>query len=246
MSWPPNIEKYRTYVEWECKDLPPDLMLAVIQHESGGVAGAIGKGETKWGSIPSTNSQSGKVNVNHALGLCQVIPPNVESWNENPNNETVYLEDMTGTDERAIRLQIRLGCWIMASGFHGLSKFYPENFVSSGKDSNANEIRLALVAYAIGIGALKEKLDQLKAEGKALTYEQLAESFPDWGKSSSGKWVNRPLFYARNVWDKYAEATGGTKTPASSKVGKVWAKGGWIVVPLAMAFIWAFVKREKE
>jgi hypothetical protein len=245
-AWPKHIEQYREYSSWECKDLPVDLVLAVIEHESGGIAGDQAKVKCKAAILPTVGG--GKINVNRALGLMQVIPPNIAAWNEQ-GGEQVFFEDMTGSDERAIRLQIRLGCWILASSFRGLNKFFPAVFpTASGGEADPNQVQCALVGYAVGVGALREKFDALKAEGKPLTYAQLRVSFPNWGKSKkTGKWINRPLHYAEVVWNEYAKHIGGkkidTKPPGlKDKVVKAWASGGWLLIPVAAAALWAMSK----
>lgn len=241
--WPKYIERYREYVSWECKDLPVDLVLAVIEHESGGVAGKQAEKKCKAAILPTAGG--GQINVNRALGLMQVIPPNIAAWNEQGGVQVLF-EDMTGNDERAIRLQIRLGCWILASSFKGINKFYPEVFpTASGGNADPNNVQCALIGYAVGVGALREKFDALKAEGKQLTYQQLRISFPDWGKSpKTGKWINRPLLYANVVWNEYAKHIGGKKIDTQpsglkDKTIKALSGGGWLLIPIAAATFWA-------
>lgn len=248
--WPSNIEKYREVVSWECKDIPVDIILAIINHESGGKSGLQAKVKCKSALLPSVTGTEWK--VDRALGLMQVIPPNVASWNENPSHEKVYVEDMIGNDERAIRLQIRLGCWIYASTIAGIHKFFPETFTTtSAADADPNLIRLSFMAYAVGVGALKEKLDTLKKQGKPLTFEQIKANFPNWGKNAQGKWINRPIHYAETVWNAYAAHAGGEKistTPPSlgDKIGNAVKGGGWLLIPLAAAFLWAMSGRNKK
>jgi hypothetical protein len=250
LTWPKKIEQWREPVGWECKDLPPDLVLAVMSHESGGIPGRKGSRGTRCGTLPTASG--GKVQVCGALGLMQIHPLTVSSWNEH-GDETAYLEDMTGDDERAIRIQIRLGCWYLASCVAGLHQFDPTAFpaVSAAK-AGQNQLQCALIGYAVGLGALKKKLKQLQSENKPLTYDQLVKTFPEWGKSKkTGKWINRPLHYAAVVWDQYAKkATGGTisTTPPglTARIGKAWNGGGWLIVPIVGAVLWSLGKRPDE
>lgn len=250
MTWPKKIERWREPVGWECKDLPPDLVLAVLQHESGGTPGREGSRGTKCGMLPTASG--GQVEVCRALGLMQIHPRTVASWNEH-GDEIAYLEDMTGDDERAIRMQIRLGCWYLAACVAGLHKFDSKAFPSvSAAKAGQNQLQCALIGYAVGLGALKEKLEQLRSENKPLTYEQLVKSFPEWGKSKkTGEWINRPLHYSAVVWDQYAKnATGGTisTTPPGliARIGKAWNGGGWLLVPIVGAVLWGLGKRADE
>ena len=212
-----------------------------MQHESGGVPGREGGVGTKCGMLPTASG--GQVEICRALGLMQIHPRTVASWNEH-GNETAFVEDMTGDDERAIRLQIRIGCWYLAACVAGLHKYYSKSFPAvSASQADQNQIQCALIGYAVGLGALRQKLDQLKEENKPLTYEQLVKSFPNWGKSQkTGKWINRPLHYAAVVWDQYAKnATGDTlsTTPPGlvARIGKAWNGGGWLLVPIAAAVL---------
>jgi len=250
LTWPKKIDRWREPVGWECKDLPPDLVLSVLQHESGGTPGREGNRGTKCGILPTASG--GKVEVCRALGLMQIHPRTVASWNEH-GDEIAYLEDMTGDDERAIRIQIRIGCWYLAACVAGLHKFDSTAFPAvSASKANQNQLQCALIGYAVGLGALKEKLEQLRSENKPLTYEQLVKSFPDWGKSKkTGKWINRPLHYAAVVWDQYAlNATGGTISTIPpgliSRIGKAWNGGGWLLVPIVGAVLWSWGKRDDE
>jgi hypothetical protein len=250
-TWSSNIERYREVVSWECKDIPVDLVLAIINHESGGKAGLQATVKCKSAVLPSVTGTNWT--VNHALGLMQVIPPNIVSWNENPNHEQVYVEDMIGDDERAIRLQIRIGCWIFASCVAGLHQFFPTEFpTTSAADATDNHLQCSLCAYAVGTGAVRDKLAELASQGKPLTFKQLGVSFPDWGKNQkTGKWINRPIHYAEIVWNQYAAHSDGTKidTEAPSlgkKIGKVWNGGGWLLIPAAAALLWAMSGRKGE
>jgi hypothetical protein len=213
MAWPPQIEQWRKFAIWEGKDIPADLILAIIQHESRGTCGRISTGTTRTKADLEKSDGSIVPGYNHALGLMQVIPANIARWNEkaSPQNKA-YFDDMTGADQRAARLQIRLGAWIFASNVRLLHDYDPLLFpgVSPGS-ATPEQLRLALVSYAIGFGkdsppggrGLKPKLDELKARGLPLTIESLKEVFPNWGYSAKKEmWINRPLHYASIVWDR--------------------------------------------
>jgi len=207
-QWPPHIERWRQYAQWECKDIPVDLVLAIIAHESGGRAGTEAERPCKPDTLPTDGG--GQIVVNHAMGLMQVIPSNVTAWNQNKKPVITY-QDMTGKDERAVRLQIRIGCSIFASYVHKLHQFDPVVFPgTSPGTAHENQLSLALVAYAIGPGkpggkrGLIPKLEQLKANNKPMNLTALSKAFPKWGYSEqSQRWTNRPVQYGHSVWAKY-------------------------------------------
>lgn len=208
MSWPKNVEKWRQYVNWESKDIPNDLVLSIIEHESGGQAGIKSHASTRAAEIP--NDAGGVVTVSNALGLMQVIPPHVAAWNINKTPE-ITVEDMTGNDERAARLQIKIGSSIFASYLHRLHKFDPKEFPGKTPGTSTPEqLQLALVAYAIGPGSkggtkgLIPRLEKLRAMKRPLTLEALAIAFPKWGYSESKqRWINRPVDAAKTVWNRF-------------------------------------------
>lgn len=201
MPWPANIEQWRKYAIWEGRDIPADLILAIIQHESGGTAGRLSNQTTKSATIERMDGST--IDFNKAMGLMQVIPPNVASWNAQAADKA-FFEDMTGASERAARLQIRLGAWIFAANVRLLHDFDSAIFpgVSPG-NATEEQLKLALVSYAIGFGNLKPRLEALKNQGLALTLKNLVLSFPKWGYSEKKEqWINRPLHYASIVWDR--------------------------------------------
>jgi hypothetical protein len=199
MTWPAHIEQWRKFAIWECRDIPPDLVLAIIQHESQGIAGLLSGKNTMEAEIERTDGS--RIGVNRAMGLMQVIPPNVADWNAK-SVEKAFYEDMVGSDERASRMQIRLGCWIYASAVRTLHAYDPVAFPGYNPGTaNNNQLKLALVVYAIGFRNLKPKLDRLKTAGLELDTDNLIKLFPTWGFSvKSQSWINRPLQYASNVW----------------------------------------------
>lgn len=195
MPWNPQIERWRQFVQWECKDIQPDLMLAIIRQESGGIPGLVATAFCKPGPIPK--EQGGFIIFDHALGLMQIVPLTIASYNERHPSDIVYFEDMKGQDERAARLQIRVGCAVYASAVRNLYLYDPQTFPGESPGSaNADQLILALVGYRMGTNALRKKLDGLKAQGKPLSYESLQNTFPGWGGE-----INRVYHYTSTVWD---------------------------------------------
>jgi hypothetical protein len=199
MTWPNKIQALRQYVEWECKDIPPDLVLAIIRHESGGNPGISAKTGCKCGPLPT--AAGGEKTVCNALGLMQIIPATIDFYNMTaPDNDKATLEDMTGTDDRAIRLQIRVGCKYLAFVNYYLHQRFPEtmpeNSLSAAGD---DQIALALTAYAVGHGATAAKMKEAKEQNYSPTFANVKRLFPTWGQNAAGKWINTPLKYASDV-----------------------------------------------
>ena len=262
MAWAPNIEQWRKFAIWEGRDIPADLMLAIIAAESGGIAGRLSQGTTKATEIPKTDGS--KVTFNHAMGLAQVIPSVVKGWN-NAFKDKAFFEDMTGTSERAARLQIRLGAWVYASGVRALHNWDPLAFPgASPGNATPEQLKLALIAYGIGPGApggekgLIPKLEKLKAANRPLTVEALQAAFPKWGYSTDKEaWINRPVFGALKKWNLFQTnkepGRPGLQKPfnplslpdlptvetAAAKIKDNWT---WLLIALG---VWFFFGRKK-
>lgn len=220
-AWPEKVERLRDYVLYECKDLPPDLVLAIINNESGGQIGIEGKVKTRAGTVPDIHGNM--VNVNHALGLMQAIPATIDFYNQDaPADEKATIEDMTGNDERAARMQIRIGCKYLAFVNHYLHKKHPNAFpAASLSNANDSQIALVLAGYAVGHGAVSKKIKALNEKGISPTFSNVKKHFPTWGQNQSGKWINRPIFYAEKVSKKFNDHKGGSyDEPSPTKIAK--------------------------
>lgn len=222
MAWPEKIERLRKFVEWECKDIPPDLVLAIINHESGGNPGILARVNCKCGPMPTATGET--VEICNAMGLMQVIPATVDFYNQDAAQKDIAtVEDMTGKDERAIRLQIRTGCKFLAFANLYLHKHFPAT-VTEQSLSNASDdqISLALTAYAVGNGATAKKMQALVDQNKAPTFANIKKNFPKWGQNAQGEWINRPLQYANSVMKKFRANRSGSFT--GSKAGDIVAR----------------------
>lgn len=222
MGWPAKIERLRKYVEWECKDIPPDLVLAIIKHESGGNPGILAKVKCKCGMMPTTSGD--EINVCNAMGLMQVIPGTVDFYNRSAEEkEIATFEDMTGKDDRAIRLQIRTGCKFLAFANAYLHRHFPATVPEKSlANASDDQISLALTAYAVGNGATAKKMHALVDRNETPTFKNIKRLFPDWGRNSSGKWINRPLKYATVVVSNFKANRSGSYT--GSKAGDIVAR----------------------
>lgn len=234
MSWPPKIERLRQFVVWDCRDIPPDLVLAIIQHESGGTPGIVARVKCQCGMLPDAHGN--EVQLCNAMGLMQVIPGTVAWYNEQaPPNERATVEDMTGTDERAIRLQIRTGCKFLAHVNNYLHKRFPEAVPArSLADAKDDQIKLVLTGYAVGNGATAKKMAAVMEKGQLPTYANVKKFFPKWGQNKAGEWINRPLKYADTTITQFqANRSGsfvGTKPTDLIARVKTGSKGGMIAL----------------
>jgi hypothetical protein len=158
---------------------------------------------------------------------------------------------MIGTSERAARLQIRCGAWVFARAINALYRYDPKQFPAPtpGKADN-EQIKLALVAYAIGSAALKEKLDILKSNKAPLTHAELGRYFPNWGMSEDGQWTNRPLHYAQTVstlWRDKADprhSHGQASMPRGPSPQLSEAGSPLLLLAAMLALRWYFKRRE--
>jgi hypothetical protein len=149
--------------------------------------------------LPSVTGD--QVKVCNALGLMQVIPATVNWYNDSaPDDEKATFEDMSGSDERAIRLQIRTGCKFLALVNNYLHQKFPETVpersLANAKD---DQIKLVLTGYAVGHGNTAKKMAKAIEADKSPTFANIQRLFPKWGQNSSGKWINRPLKYANDT-----------------------------------------------
>lgn len=235
-KWPDSIERYRKYVGWECRDIPPDMVLAVIQNESRGVAGLPAGRQSKSRSyLPCTDGTEKW--VDRAYGLMQTVPCTVLSYNDyqrsrsdfDPNKLATW-EDISGKDERAIRIQIAIGCYYLAVANRILNINHPDSAPSKSlSNANADQIKLVLASYAIGAGATSKKLRLLEEKNVKPSFANLERYFPDWGKPA-----NRPVYFARKVFKKISTHTDSRYVDFESIKSK--ARSGALPLFLIVAF----------
>jgi len=211
MTWPRRVERWREFVEWESKDVPPDLVLGIILNESGGVPG-LKSNQAEGGVATVSTADGGEETINHSYGLMQIAPSVVETWNRHHDGAEVALyDDLTGADNRAARMQIRIGCWQFALNVALLSKTFPGIFPeSSAGRASSEQLKLALLANATGGNwkvagtegrGLRPKLNRLEELGLPLTLEQIKTTFPNW--------VPAAVSGAFRRWNQYKSAEEG-------------------------------------
>ena len=248
--WPPAVEQWRKFATWECKDIPVDLVLSIIARESGGKVGEPARAKSRKAMV--LDDQGRTVPQDRAFGLMQCIGPLLKTWQDAGKEPKITINDMFGKDERAARSQIILGCWYFANCVRALHLYDSTEFPGQSPGTASDEqLRLAIVAYRIGWGGkskpggrgLKPKLDELRANSWPLTLQSLAKAFPLWGAKLDEdgkviKWINRPVHFAKVVWNNYAQVTnagGGQAAAGWTALASTTAGQGQAMQPVAGA-----------
>ncbi len=235
MIFSPQIEQWRPLVTLESAGLNPDLILAIIDHESRGTAGVQSRQTTKRGTLPRRDGSS--IVANHAMGLMQVIPSNWENWNKR-KSPTLYYEDATGKSGQAARLQVRIGVSILKGCLQSVHRFNPVLFPATSPQAASDEhIQASLLCYAVGQGNVFPRIQTLLSKGYSFDLNNLERLFPKWGYSETRKrWINRPIHYVQTVWNRIKNST--PETPTDNT-------GFLILIPLALLALYAVRKKKK-
>lgn len=158
--------------------LPENLVLALMQTESGGVAG-------------NTNKKSG------ASGLLQVMP-NTLKWYDKQTGDNVTLSDMRSTSGG--ESQIRVGLWVLWQFWKSAYRYLRKRL------EDIPVIELAKVAdlfYVAGPGGARGHLDKC-----SMPFFSYAEAkFPRWNALPHPRNVFRRL-PSDTVWNLDAISTG--------------------------------------
>jgi hypothetical protein len=203
MSFGSKVERWRQLVEELAPDLPSDLVLGIIWHESRGTPGILSGGTTKPALVPTA---TGMKKATHAFGLMQVIPRNVATWNNEHPADLATWELMSGTSSTAARMQIRLGVWILRESL-AWCRLY--GFLWPDGPLSDDQIKIALMVYAWGGHNLAPYLDQLVQEGTPVTAAAIATRWPDMGAPK-----NAPVKFSQRVWNKAFGGGAGATVPA--------------------------------
>lgn len=250
MLWPPKVERHRERVQWEARGFDPDLLLAFIKQESGGVIGKKARATCRKGPIPLLNG--GDIIYDRALGLMQIVPRTIASYNE--HNPTVYFEQMSGKTLNDARIQIRVGTGVLASEIKTLNNFFPDEFPGRTPATiDTNQLLMTILAYRMGGPGLRKKLNKLKERGLALTYENIVQEFPLWGyrppneeTGEPGKWINRPIHYTDTIWEAalnhgFEPGSSPTFPPGPGPDTEIAGTGGGLGVLLAVGLALYFL-----
>ena len=225
IPWAPEIEQWREYAALESRDIPVDLMLAIIRAESNGAPGIKSSTPSGCAELPRDDGTTQKICQD--LGLTQINPQTVAFYNQHrPAGEPVAtVDDMTGKDERGARQQIRVGAWYYSWIVKRLNIYDKVAFQAPTPGrADANQTKFALAAYSAGFKALTDKLDPIKAADSPLNFDSFAVANSAWRGTVSAlrKWS----FYTTRGPTKPSLAT----TASPSWLPVVLALGaGWII-----------------
>lgn len=214
-----QVEQWRSLAAEYAKGIPVDLILGIISHESGGRPGEKGGRPTRCALVPSS---SGPKRVCRALGLMQVVPRNVVSWNKSHPKRIATWETMTGKGTSSARKQIELGVFILRGSFAWLKRY---GFAWPSKRLNEEQIRIGLMVYAWGPGNMKPYLDELQEAGRPITAAEIGARWPGLGKPQ-----NQPLRYSRVVWNRSFQSGGVVPGPEYKKRSN---DSGWGILAIA-------------
>lgn len=227
-TFPPRVARWGDLVRQVAPDLDPSLVLALIWHESGGQVGIIGKGKTKTAKLKTKGGDL--LTVDRALGLMQVIPPNIKAHNDRGRSPFVFYEDMTGTSSRAAKIQIQLGTAIFRSALLSLHQFDPVRFPFPKGPPTTDQNLIALMIYAYGFGNVRPLLVEIKQANIPITFATIAARWPQFGWPK-----NRPVQFAQWVMQKVTGRTFEQTQPATKRAGA----GGLLLVAAFLAWTWS-------
>jgi len=231
MTLLPTVEALRAWAGWECRDIPLDLVLSIIQRESGGHVGI--KGGIVKQPVELPTDKGAKQLFALEAGLMQTIPAVVEMYNKT-QSPTITIEDLIGHDERAARQQIRVGCWFFALIVAKLHKFDPVRFPgASPGNATEQQLQLALAGYNAGWGALENALSILKQLRQPLTAKAIYKRFATQG-------IGKGAQYSMRVWRLYKNSN--TEIAKTDK-GDFWSIGIFAIVAYAIS---RFFKQSKQ
>jgi len=252
----PTIERWRGAVDSLNRIMDTDPFLANMIPESGGIPGRIGYFDT--GSSYTDEEIACGLDPKwrrRALGLCQVAPGTLRSYNSkkaiggmSSGSTTPWFKPVTpcqlaGTSSADALEQIRVGLYVWANCLFWSAgtanvKWQPDQLMP-------DEILLMTrLRYHRGNGAVNKKLDQAAAAGFPRTFAGLEAFDPDWGKP------DRPFHGARIVLASYKKAMGAS-TPTPSEPPIDWptpptnggGSGGAAIAILALLLIFAFSRK---
>lgn len=158
-------------------DLPAALVLAVWWRESRGVPGI-------------RNLDGGA-----ASGLGQLLPIAVDFYNQ--NHATSYtIADLRGTDERSIAIQVQTSIWLLRWNLSRAVQWLPDT-------DPRDQYLVALLSYAQGWRAVRERLNGLRRKGIPLSWSSLRACYPDGWQGKAGA-----LDYADGTFDVFERLFG--------------------------------------
>lgn len=228
-----HVERWRYLAREEAPDLPASLVLAVIVRESNGRPGLVGS--------------SGD------LGLMQVNPVTLDTYNK--NNPPISVSTMTSKDADSARLQVRAGVWVLRRGLAAVHALDPVAYPWPDAPPTDEQIRKADLVYSAGGGAFSAYRRRVLDVAGSDAFEVLASFSP--GPPGLPKWARIParkFGHARAVLAMTRGDSGGGSSPPSVVVrpprppvvgprGADMGGGALVLGLVALAFAFASRKR---
>lgn len=154
-----RVEKWRDIASREISQLgvplPVEHILAIIQRESGGTAGAV-------------NASSG------ASGLMQVMAIALKDYNQN-HERKFTMDQLRGHDTGSAAIQIRVGTWILSRFLKGAYRYLKPRLGTVPLD---DLIKVTDTFYAAGPGNAKSRLNQINRPN----WIAIKSRFPNWDR----------------------------------------------------------------
>ena len=213
MIFKPNIERWRDLVSEQADRIPVDVILALIRHESKGIAGKISGLQTR--SKYKTSEMDCGLDPElrgRALGLMQIAPICLRHYNLMHKSDPVTPCQLADKSIAGVRQQLKVGVWFFglclkwAHGLNPIKNPWPR------KAPSKNQIQLATLAYAQGIAGAQKRILAAKTAGLPLTAESIEQIDPGWGAPE------KPFRYARLIasfYDPHPTRPGAKKKSAN-------------------------------
>jgi len=217
-----HVERFRPQVTTELSrgnyPFPPELILAVIQAESGGTPGQV-------------NPKSG------ASGLMQIMPIALKDYNQR-NKTKLKMDDMKAKTSEAIFLQIRVGIDILGQYWKQAYKFLEPRLTTVQLDDLGP---VSSIFYVAGQGAAKKRLAVLEHP----TFAAIAKRYPEWNALAYARKVWRLTADQNPVWDLDAidEWVGGETKPVTPPLIAKTPQNGFLLAMLLVAIASFYMKK---
>lgn len=188
----PAVERWRDLATREGDGVPPDLILAIIEHESKGNPAARSYRDTKAPAYTATEAACG-LPVDYrrrALGLMQVTPGLWRSYNaKHPGDVTPC--DLVRPEGAA--KQIRVGASYLRSCLEWARTIDAVENAWPGGELGDTQIAWASLAYARGQRGTRDQVERAAAAGYARSLAGLYAYDPKWGAPE------HPFQFARRI-----------------------------------------------
>ena len=235
--WPAAVERWRPLAAREGGRAPVELLLAIINHESGGVAGLPSTGTTKKSYTDAERAACGLPAALRArsLGLMQVSPGLWRAFNATRPGEVSPCDLAASTDEGAAK-QIRIGAWYAALCLDRSRDLVDASAWPGGLPSREH-VEWAALCYAQGIDGVHNQVAAAGAAGFPRTVAGVEAFKPKWGAPET------PFLFARSVGSGYAGAPmPARRSPSGPGTGTGLGLGHILAVVL---LLWSWSKRAR-